>query len=156
MAPVAPDATTRRSNKPRSQWAADVILAIALITIATVYYESRRSDENKMPAKVVDSAETSLYLTAGGIYTIADIIANGNQTASERFKGFQAKHDFDPQVGDALCPVTRTKANSGCSWIIGGYEYFFCCPPCIDEFLIAAKLNPSDVEMPSFYVQGAK
>ena len=73
----------------------------------------------------------------------ADIAANGQATASQRYAGFQAKHDTNPQPGDLLCPITGTKANPRCSWVINGAEYFFCCPPCIDEFVRLAKQGQS-------------
>jgi hypothetical protein len=114
-----------------------------------------QSHEPTMPTKVTDDAERQLYLEPGGLYTAADIAANGNQTASEKFAGFRAKHDFNPQPGDAICPITRTKANPNCSWIIGGQEYTFCCPPCIDEFLELAKQTPDQIKPPAAYVKAA-
>jgi hypothetical protein len=90
-------------------------------------------------------------LTPGGLYTESDIQANGRTTASEKFSKFQAKHDFQPRQGDALCPVTRTKANPTCTWIIGGKKYAFCCPPCIDEFLELAKQAPEAIKSPEEY-----
>lgn len=95
--------------------------------------------DDDMPAKVSDDAERELYLTAGGVYTDADVKANGNQTASDKFKGFRAKHDMKPKPGDKICPVTMTKANPACTWIVAGKEYEFCCPPCVDEFISWAK-----------------
>ena len=95
--------------------------------------------DDEMPAKVSDDAERELYLTAGGVYTDADVKANGNQTASDKFKGFRAKHDMKPKPGDKICPVTMTKANPACTWIVAGKEYEFCCPPCVDEFISWAK-----------------
>lgn len=144
----------RRGDNSGSQRTADALFMIALIAIATVYISSRRNTKSQMSEKVVDSAEVELYLTPGGAYTDADIVANGNQTASKKFKSFQAKHDFSPKVGDAICPITQTKANPACGWIIGGNEYLFCCPPCIDEFLVRAKSNPTSIETPSYYVHG--
>jgi hypothetical protein len=61
----------------------------------------------EMPAKVTDDAERQLYLVPGGAYTAADIDANSRCTASEKFKGFRAKHDSHPKAGDRLCPVNR-------------------------------------------------
>lgn len=87
----------------------------------------------EMPAKVTDDEERQLYLTPGGAYTADDIAANGRRTASEKFKGFRAKHDLHPKAGDRLCPVTNTKANPHCAWVIGGKTYTFCCPPCVDD-----------------------
>lgn len=106
-----------------------------------------------MPAKVANEAEKHLYLTPGGIYTQADIEANGNVTASQKFAGFQATHDLKPKVGDKICPVTLTKANPKCSWIVGGKSYEFCCPPCVDEFVGLAKSKPEEVKSPDQYVK---
>ncbi len=152
----SPDMKQRRDDNGGRQKTADTLLMVALISIATLYVVSRRSNESQMPEKVVDSAEDQLYLTAGGLYTIEDIVANGNQTASQRFKSFQAKHDFKPKAGDAICPITQKKANPACGWTIGGNEYLFCCPPCIDEFLMMAKSDPTDIKIPSHYVHLAK
>jgi len=108
-----------------------------------------------MPDKVADEAERELYLTPGGIYTQADIEANDNLTASQKFKGFMAKHDMHPKLGDKICPVTMTKANPACSWIVGGKTYEFCCPPCVDEFVSWAKNAETikDIKDPEFYVK---
>jgi len=106
-----------------------------------------------MPRKIEDDAERQLYLQAGGQYSQSDIAANGGLTASEKFVGFQARHDLNPQSGDLLCPITRTKANPQCQWTIGGREYAFCCPPCIDEFVRRAKEEPDQIEPPEAYVQ---
>lgn len=109
--------------------------------------------DDQMPDKVSDDEERQLYLMPGGLYTQADIKANGNVTASQRFKGFKAKHDMKPKPGDKICPVTFTKANPQCSWIVGGKNYEFCCPPCVDEFVKLAKENPNDVKEPSAYIK---
>ena len=97
--------------------------------------------------------EKKLYLTPGGIYTQADIQANGNQIASVKFKNFRPKHDLKPKVGDKICPVTLTKANPACAWIVAGNTYEFCCPPCVEEFVKLAKENPSEVKQPGDYVK---
>lgn len=117
----------------------------------TTKTESHESEP--MPTKVANEAETQLYLTAGGTYTQADIEANGNITASQKFAGFQAAHDLKPKVGDKLCPVTRTKASPNCVWIIGGESYEFCCPPCVDEFVALAKSSPEQVKPPDQYIK---
>ncbi|QEL15105.1 hypothetical protein [Limnoglobus roseus] len=107
----------------------------------------------EMPAKVADDEERRLYLTSGGDYTAADIVANGRRTASEKFKGFRAKHDAHPSAGDLLCPITGTKAHQDCSWVVGGKTYTFCCPPCVDEFVKQAKDRPGTIRVPEEYVQ---
>lgn len=106
-----------------------------------------------MPDKVSDAEERQLYLTPGGLYTEADIRANGNVTASQKFATFKSAHDMKPKPGDKICPVTMTKANPKCSWIIGGKSYEFCCPPCVDEFVKLAKESPGDVKQPADYVK---
>ena len=49
--------------------------------------------------------------------------------------------------------MTLTKANPKCSWIVGGKNYEFCCPPCVDEFVKLAKSNPEKVKQPDQYVK---
>lgn len=112
-----------------------------------------RSAPVSMPTKVLDTEERRLYLTPGGKYTATDIAANGNQTASEKFKGFSAAHEHQTKPGDRLCPVTRTKANPACAWIVGGQRYEFCCPPCVDEFVKLAKEKPDQIKPPTEYVK---
>lgn len=95
--------------------------------------------EEAMPEKVADDEERQLYLTPAGLYTQADIEANGSVLASQKFKGLRASHDLKPQPGDPLCPITLTKANPQFTWVVAGKEYQFCCPPCVDEFVALAK-----------------
>lgn len=111
------------------------------------------ASESDMPAKILDEQERDLYLTAGGRYTEADIEANRRLTASQKFRGFVAKHDRNPQRGDRICPITQTKANRDCTWIVAGREYAFCCPPCVDEFVRLAKESPEEIQPPERYVR---
>lgn len=104
-----------------------------------------------MPKGVDNAEERKLFLTAGGLYTEADIKANGGVTGSEKFRGFQPSHDLKPKSGDKVCPVTLTKANPACTWVIGGKTYQFCCPPCVEEFLTLAKETPKEVKEPEAY-----
>lgn len=106
-----------------------------------------------MPEALGDDESRALYLTPGGKYTQADIAANGNQTGGQKFRGFVPKHDLKPKVGDKICPVTLTKANPQCSWIVGGKVYEFCCPPCVEEFVKLAKEQPDEIKEPSDYVK---
>ncbi len=106
-----------------------------------------------MPAGVDADEERALYLTPGGLYTEADIKANGSMTASDKYKGKMAKHDMKPKAGDKICPITMTKANPKFTWIIGGKTYEFCCPPCIDEYVLLAKTSPKEVLDPNEYVK---
>ena len=104
-------------------------------------------------SQLSEEAEEVLYLTPGGRYTKADIAANGPILPSQRYRGFQARHDFDPRPGETLCPISRTKANPTCTWIIGGQTYEFCCPPCIDELVRVAKEQPDQLLPAHAYVQ---
>lgn len=106
-----------------------------------------------MPSKMANVAEKELYLTPGGIYTAADIEANGKVTASEKFAGFLPAHDLKPKVGDKICPITLTKANPECTWIVAGKKYEFCCPPCVEEFVTLAKTKPDEIKAPEDYVK---
>lgn len=107
--------------------------------------------DHGMPAKAADAEERKLYLTPGGKYTDADIRANGGAVASAKFKGLRPDHDLKPKPGDAICPITLTKANPKFAWVIGGQTYLFCCPPCVDEFVALAKEKPDEVQEPGFY-----
>jgi hypothetical protein len=108
---------------------------------------------SQMPAQLPESEEQELHLSPGGSYTVGDIAANGHLVPSQKYRGFQARHDYQPSVGDRLCPVTRTKANEACTWTINGQVYEFCCPPCIGEFVKIAKENPDQLLLPDDYVK---
>jgi hypothetical protein len=103
--------------------------------------------------KVSGKEEEQLYLTPGGKYTEADIKANDNKTASQKFKGVMSTHDMKPKSGNKICPITRTKANPNFTWIVGGKTYEFCCPPCIDEFVKTAKEHPEEIKEPESYIK---
>lgn len=107
----------------------------------------------EMPASLPAAEEQTLYLTPGGKYTEADIAANGNVTASQKFKGMLSSHNAKPNPGDKICPISMTKANPKFTWIIGGMPYQFCCPPCVDEFVKLAKEHPEEVKTPDTYIK---
>lgn len=115
--------------------------------------QERHEDTTTMPDKVANDAERELYLTPGGLYTAADIAANGNVTASEKFKGIKSEHDMKPKTGDKLCPISGTKANAKFMWVIGGKQYEFCCPPCVDEFLASAKTATDPLPDPESFIK---
>ncbi len=106
-----------------------------------------------MPIGASATDEKELYLKAGGIYTEADIKANGNMTASQKFKGLVSKHDTKPKPGEKICPISMTKANPKFTWIVNGKPYEFCCPPCVDEFVTWAKMQPDVIKAPEEYVK---
>lgn len=103
--------------------------------------------------KEPSQSERDLLLLPGGKYKAADIEVNGGITASEKYRDFKAKHDFKPRPGERICPVTRTKANPECTWVIDGRTYLFCCPPCISEFVALAKKQPEKLKNPKEYTQ---
>jgi hypothetical protein len=92
-----------------------------------------------------------LYLKPGGIYTVADIKANGNTVASEKFMGKSWEHG-DKKIGDKICPVTDNKAEAECFWIVNGQRYEFCCHPCVDKFMKWAHHEPDKIKDSKEYI----
>jgi YHS domain-containing protein len=124
------------------------LLFVGLVALRVWKYSQRTP---AMPRPVAENQQRELHLKPGGLYTLADIAANGRTTPIQKYRSFQPQHDFNPQAGDPLCPVTRTKANANCTWTIAGQEYQFCCPPCIDEFVRLAKHRPLEIQPPGAY-----
>lgn len=108
-------------------------------------------DKSEMPIHAEN--EGQLLLTPGGSYTAEDVQANGNTTASAKFKMLRPRHDVPPKPGESICPVTLSRANPEFAWIVGGKRYRFCCPPCIDEFVLLAKELPEEIAGPETYVK---
>ncbi|MCX6367480.1 MAG: hypothetical protein NTX57_12335 [Armatimonadetes bacterium] len=106
-----------------------------------------------MPAAVGDAEAQKLFLTPGGLYTDADIKANGSQTATQKYGSQMSQHNAHPKPGEALCPISETAANPKFAWVIGGKKYLFCCPPCIEEFVKWAKEKPESIKKPESYVK---
>ena len=73
-----------------------------------------------MPQAVPDAAAQKLFLTPGGLYTAADIAANGNQTAKQKYGSQMSAHNAHPKPGDRICPITDTVSNPKFAWIVGG------------------------------------
>lgn len=115
--------------------------------------QESHGDSTEMPDKISDDAEKELYLVAAGRYTAADIAANGNVTASQKFKGIKSAHDMNPKQGDRICPITETKANPKFTWFVDGKPYEFCCPPCVDEFVKMAKAATEPLPEPESFVK---
>lgn len=95
--------------------------------------------------------EKDVFLKPGGIYTEADIQANGNVLPSAKYEGINWPHD-DLEPGDKTCPVTSNKADDRCEWIVNGKKYVFCCTPCLTKFVTWAKEQPEKIKDPSEYV----
>lgn len=115
--------------------------------------QESHGDSPAMPDKLAASEEEELYRTPGGRYTSADIAANGNVTATQKFKGTKSAHDMNPKAGDRICPITETKANPKFTWVIDGKPYQFCCPPCVDEFVKMAKAATDPLPDPDSYTK---
>jgi hypothetical protein len=112
---------------------------------------SSAAHEPDMPPPAAADDEQKMYLTPAGKYTAEDIKANGNTTASAKYKGFKAAHNLKPKPGDLICPITLTKANPECTWVVNGQTYQFCCPPCIDEFVSLAREQPESIRPPESF-----
>ena len=158
----APGATSQFVGKlPAELVGKNVQVTIPVIRIGGERYrigfqaagEKHAETAQEMPEMVSNQEERDLFLTPGGLYTDEDIAANGRMTVTEKFKGFKPAHDLNPKAGDKICPITLTKSNPKCSWVIGGKEYEFCCPPCVVDFVQLAKKNPEQVKAPESYVK---
>lgn len=148
-----PDKTSRFMVKVPKKLRADP-MTVSIESVA--FGPSRFSVEFSLPAEQGHSTadhEGRLFLGAAGKYGEADIAANGKRTAEEKFAAFVPKHDLKPRLGDKVCPITRAKASAEFSWVVGGNNYEFCCPPCIDRFVRAAKEQPNTIKQPEAYVK---
>lgn len=116
--------------------------------------EETKHAEVAMPQAAPNEKVKRLFATAKGKYTAADIKANGaGKTAADVYGNVMSEHDDDPQPGDKVCPISRTKANPAFTWVVGGKKYAFCCTPCIEEFVKKAQEKPEQVKEPGFYVK---
>ena len=115
--------------------------------------ETVAHDGTEMPAKKASDDERELFLTPGGIYTAADIKANGGAVPTEKYKGIRPAHDDNPKVGQKICPISKTLANPKFTWMVGGKTYEFCCIPCIEEFVAKSKEKPVEILDPSAYIK---
>lgn len=117
------------------------------------FHSPEPTGHDAMPAKRPDAEADKLFTTPGGLYTEADIKANGTKTPDEKYKGIRARHDAEPKPGDKICPISETLANPQFTWVVGGKTYEFCCTPCIEEFVAGAKEKPEGVKPPDAYRQ---
>jgi hypothetical protein len=107
-----------------------------------------------MPKQQPGEKMRKLYATAKGKYTEADIKANGpGVTATDRYGNEMSDHTDDPQPGERICPISKTKANPKFTWVVGGETYQFCCTPCINEFVNKAQERPDEIKRPTDYVK---
>lgn len=130
------------------------LLALAAIIVGALQLVPRAaSAPDSMPLPAAPDEQHRLYATPGGRYTAADIRANGEAPAAEKYRGIIASHHLHPAAGERICPVTHTRANPRFAWTVDGQRYLFCCPPCIDEFVKQAKTRPDSLRSPESYVQ---
>ena len=61
-------------------------------------------DDDAMPVKKTTEEEAKLFLTPGGIYTAADIKANGNTIPAVKYNGIRPTHDVAPEAGPEDLP----------------------------------------------------
>ncbi len=111
---------------------------------------------NSLPtlgAKPMTAEERQLFLTPGGLYTKADIAANGNTSVYQKFPGFVPSHSDEVAPGQPVCPISKTKPDPRITWVVGGKSYTFCCPPCVAEFVQKAKQKPAAILPPDAYVK---
>jgi roadblock/LC7 domain-containing protein len=127
-----------------------VKLSKVLIQIEAVY------PANALPtlgAKPMTAQERQLFLTPGGLYTQADILANGNTSVYQKFPGYVPQHNADVERGAPVCPISKTKPDPKITWQVAGKAYTFCCPPCVAEFVQNAKEKPTTILAPEAYVK---
>jgi YHS domain-containing protein len=108
---------------------------------------------DSMPVKKTTEEERKLFLTPGGLYTAADVEANGKTIPAVKYNGIRPTHDSHPKPGQKICPISETVSNPKFTWVIAGKTYEFCCIPCIEEFLATAKEKPAEIKDPSAYVK---
>jgi hypothetical protein len=128
-------------------------LFAALVGCPDTGKNSAAKNQPKREAPEAKKTSTEdLYTKPGGLYTEADIKANGTHRAVEKYKGL-AHAEATLKEGDKYCPISKEKANPECSWVINGQCYEFCCPPCVERFLKLAHNEPEKVKDAKFYVK---
>ena len=115
--------------------------------------EREPHDHVEMPDKLGTEEQKKIFLTPGGLYTEADIEANGRAIADIKYRGIKSEHSTMAKKGDKICPISETKANPKFTWVIGGKTYQFCCVPCIEEFVGKAKTTPGEIKPPDAYLK---
>lgn len=125
-------------------------LVKALGVIEALYPANALPSDGIKPMSVADKA---LFLTPGGLYTQADIAANGNASAYQKYASVVPMHDVAVKAGEPVCPISQTKPNPQLTWVVNAQTYTFCCPPCIAEFVTKAKTSPQSIKSPEAYVK---
>lgn len=106
------------------------------------------AEQQKADQEQHTKVEDGIFRTPGGLYTQADIDRNGPLPPSKKYADIMARHDLKVHPGERICPITETKANDRFQWWVSGKLYTFCCPPCIEEFVLHAKKGGDDAKKP--------
>jgi hypothetical protein len=126
----------------------ELVVGEQRLTFTTTWQSTRPPAEH---AALVAAEQDRVYRTPAGRYTEGDIVAAGRKTAVERYRSYRGHRLVPAKAGEAKCPVTRMKADTALSWTVGGRQYRFCCPGCIDEFVLAARERPEEIKVPEEY-----
>ncbi|MBY0455908.1 MAG: hypothetical protein K2V38_01075 [Gemmataceae bacterium] len=144
-----------RGRLPPALWRGHLSLVVWSLPVDGARFRFEIALSDALPAEAVvaqaEAEEAALFATPKGKYAPEDIRANGEAPASRKFRGQRPAHDDRPAPGERVCPVTRAKADARFVWVVGRQEYRFCCPPCIDDFVRAAKDRPDEVQEPEAY-----
>lgn len=143
---------------PPALWGERLVVHVSDLTVAgkKVSFDftapgDPEGNETALAARI--DQQEKFFRMPGGKYTEADVRANEDRSAFEKYRSFQPKHDLKPRFGDRLCPVTNTKATLDCTWVVAGATYAFCCPPCVEEFIKWAKQRPEVIQPPATYLK---
>jgi hypothetical protein len=126
----------------------ELIVGGERFTFTTTWQSSRPAAEH---AALVAAEQERIYRTPGGRYTEADIQSAGRRSAVEQYRAYRGHRLVPARAGEPVCPVTRMKADNTLTWTVSGRQYRFCCPGCIDEFVIAARDRPEEIKTPEAY-----
>jgi len=142
-----PDATTKRTSHFVGRFNPEMMGGHLSVSVARLEIDGEevsfqfelpdRHDGKRRAAELV----RSVVLTPKGQYTWADTEAEKQGVPTEKYRELKVIHDMRPKPGDRLCPVTRAKAAPRIQWQVDGRTYLFCCPPCIVDFIEAARAS---------------
>src|SRR5690242_12031143 len=105
-----------------------MMLCLVFLCLGSTNIQAKNAKKTEPVLVEISEYEKELFLSPAGKYTKEDIAANGNITRSQKFRDYISAHNPQPKKGDQICPISLTKANPSCTWIIGGKSYQFCCP----------------------------
>jgi hypothetical protein len=128
----APGTASRfKGRLPERLWGRDTYVTVARVATPSGRFRVKFGEVKSPADEGGHRAELRrLYLTPRGKYGAADVQANGNTTAAEKFGGGQAAaHDLAPAGEGWICPVAAARAEPGVVWVVGGRDYRFCCTP---------------------------